>query len=1089
MSDTRRYQRAKVIFFEACEMPRGQRDDFVGRACAGDADLQAQVRSLLADDEDPLTMMGAGGVRTHLENLADSSEVGNDEAPATRLDQRSLMTPARIGRYRVLSRLGAGGMGVVYLAEQDNPRRQVALKVIASGQASRQALRRFEHEAQILGRLHHPGIAQVYEAGVHDSGDGAQPYFAMELVRGQPLLQYCAQSQADRRVRLELFIAICDAVQHAHQQGVIHRDLKPANILVEETGTTAGDGPDPASHGAQPKILDFGVARMIDSGVQSTTMHTAADQLIGTVAYMSPEQMSGATEQIDTRSDVFALGVILFEMLSGRLPHDVSGKSIPELIRTLSEHEPAALSSIDRSYRGDLDTIAGKAMEREPARRYESAGALAADVRRFLDDQPIRARPPNTIYQMRKFARRNKALVGGAAAVFVALVGGIITTSWQARQAIAARDQQIGLRKEADDNAARATASAEKAKAAVGILQRLLSSADPHVSKGPGYTVRQLLDDFAGQAADALSTQPDVQATVLETMGGAYLSLGDLNAAEPRLRQALDIRRGLSVRDDPALAGSLFLWGQYQHAAGDFKAAEATMREAMGVFERCGGHERERLGAMGATGDMLRHMGQFEQAILLLEETTGRQQQLGLYTDLASTLGQLASCYQDAGRHADAERVLRRALAMNSRDGDVEPSPAAATTMSNLGCVLMQRALYDESESMLRRSLDLGRRQLGEEHPEVAKRWNNLGLIEDEHGRTAESQQCFRRAIEIMRKHPEYDQSVLADMLQNIGVSAINDHQPEQAIAWLQEAIEVGALPGNSKPGDQAQRRGLLGEALVSIGRLDEAQPLIEESLAEMRAELGETSHRTIIAKSRMGDFFLGTGRLDEAQPLLEEVFAELMKRGVPGQRDTVSAAVSLGTLRHMQQRHDDVLECIDQVLPAALETLGPAHPAAHRALDLKIGALAALDRWNEADDLVRVKISGLITIFGEDSFEVADWRALLGINLHEEDRWDESEPVLRAALATLKALGGHDAMQARVTWRLGAAIATHDRYDEAEKLLLEGFQAMQNPTLDVSPNERLQCSDWLINLYRRWGKLDEQEKWTAIHATLPDSQ
>ncbi|MFG0275763.1 MAG: serine/threonine protein kinase, partial [Phycisphaerales bacterium] len=323
--------------------------------------------------------------------------------------------PERIDRYEILSVIGEGGMGVVYRARQEKPAREVALKVIRAGVPTSEQLRRFELEADVLGRLKHPGIAQVYDAGTLDEGAGAQPYFAMELVDGQPLTKHAAARGLSVRDRLALFAKVCDAVQHAHGKGVIHRDLKPGNILVTPDG--------------EPKVLDFGVARLTDADVQSVTMQTDIGQLIGTVPYMSPEQVAGDPGDLDTRSDVYALGVVLYELLTDRLPYDLRQKMIAEAARIIQEEEPTSLSSVSRALRGDIETIVGTALAKEKDRRYASASAFAADLRRFLQDEPIAARPPSASYQLQKFARRNKALVGGVVATFIALAGGLVGTT------------------------------------------------------------------------------------------------------------------------------------------------------------------------------------------------------------------------------------------------------------------------------------------------------------------------------------------------------------------------------------------------------------------------------------------------------------------------------------------------------------------------------------------------------------------------------------------------------------------------------------------------------------------------------------
>jgi serine/threonine protein kinase len=308
-------------------------------------------------------------------------------------------------------------MGAVYEAEQENPRRTVALKLINQGLVGPEQLRRFEQESQALGRLQHAGIAQIYEAGTAESGYGPQPYFAMEFIRGETLGEYADKHRLSTGERLEMMARICDAVHHAHQRGLIHRDLKPDNILVDEAG--------------QPKVLDFGLARMTNGDTQAAL--SSVGQLLGTLPYMSPEQALADPLEVDTRSDVYALGVILYELLSSRLPYTLS-KKMHEALQAIREQDPARLSSIKREYRGDIETIVAKALEKDKTRRYASAAELAADIRRHLRDEPILARPPSAVYQLEKFARRHKALVGGTA-VFMVLVVSVVTATLAGRRA------------------------------------------------------------------------------------------------------------------------------------------------------------------------------------------------------------------------------------------------------------------------------------------------------------------------------------------------------------------------------------------------------------------------------------------------------------------------------------------------------------------------------------------------------------------------------------------------------------------------------------------------------------------------------
>src|SRR5262245_53594340 len=353
----------------------------------------------------------------------------------------------KVGRYKITRLIGEGGMGAVYEAEQDQPRRTVALKVIKAGLASPELLRRFAQESQALGRLQHPGIAQIYDAGTADTGFGPTPYFAMEFIRGETLRDYADKHHLNTRQRLEIVAKVCDAVHHAHQRGLIHRDLKPGNILVDEA--------------QQPKILDFGVARVTDSDAQAT-MQTDIGQLVGTLAYMSPEQVLADPLELDTRSDVYALGVMLYELLAGRLPYNISRK-IHEALHAIREEDPSKLSSVDRSFRGDVETIVAKALEKDKNRRYASAAELAADISHYLKDEPIVARPPSTTNQRQRVGRRHKALVIAIAAVIVVLAAGVVVSVGQMFRATRAETAALHHRGRAA--AAELTATVERDKA------------------------------------------------------------------------------------------------------------------------------------------------------------------------------------------------------------------------------------------------------------------------------------------------------------------------------------------------------------------------------------------------------------------------------------------------------------------------------------------------------------------------------------------------------------------------------------------------------------------------------------------------
>ncbi|MCA9758574.1 MAG: serine/threonine protein kinase, partial [Candidatus Eisenbacteria bacterium] len=440
VSERERYQRLKRIFEEACDLPAPDRAAYLAAACGEDVGLRDEVAAMLAAEDDPDAA------------LQESERGVGPEILAEEMSSSVLVTgsvPTRIGRYEIVREIGRGGMGAVYEAEQAHPRRRVAVKVIQSAYVSSELVKRFRHEAQLLGQLDHPGIARVYEAGTAEVGRDQLPYLAMELVEGLRLDEHARANGLSCRQILELVALVCDAVQHAHLRGIIHRDLKPPNVLVKHNTEVSGGSAPGTEASAQPKVLDFGVARATDADLAVTTVHTRAGQVVGTLSYMSPEQVAGRTD-VDARCDVYALGVILYELLAQERPFDFTNIPMVEAARIIAQDDPTSLGARVPALDPDVVTIVAKAMEKDRERRYRSAAELADDLRRYLRSEPIAARPASATYLLRRYARRHRTAVAGMVATLTVLVLGLIASTVGFVTALKERDAKTSALETSD---------------------------------------------------------------------------------------------------------------------------------------------------------------------------------------------------------------------------------------------------------------------------------------------------------------------------------------------------------------------------------------------------------------------------------------------------------------------------------------------------------------------------------------------------------------------------------------------------------------------------------------------------------------
>ncbi len=869
---------AEALFHAALDRPSHERRTFLDAACGSDVSLRTEVVALLeADARAARFLAGLSIVR--------DEGISPPAAPG--------LVGRRFGRYLVRERIAAGGMGVVYLAEQDQPRRSVALKVIRSGLASPELLRRFEHEAEVLGRLQHPNIAQIFEAGTADAGDGSQPFFAMEYVAGCALTEYANGQHLGLNARLQLFARVCDAVHYAHQQGVIHRDLKPENILVD-------------THG-EPKILDFGVARVTDADVQVTIARTDIGQLVGTLQYMSPEQVAGDSSALDVRSDIYALGVIGYELLAGQMPYELRDRSIAEVARIVTHQEPTRLSVLNHACHGDLETILGKALEKDKTRRYQSAHELADDIRRHLDDEPISARAPSAMYQLRKFARRNRALVGGVLAAFCVLVLGIVSTSWQAVVATAERNRAQTAEQSAAQQASLARQESRKAEAINDFLVEMLASAQPGDRSADELTVRSLLDAAARRVDTQLADQPLVALELRGTIGMAYRGLGLYDVAEQHMLTAVDQARTLLGKEHEDTLYYLSQLALTYRAQGRFDEAERLGRQILeSERHRVGARANETAYALADLSGTLDVAGKSDEAGTLLREALDILQ-ANVGEDDATTvaaMNNLGFHLLERGELQEARQVLQRAL-----DGSRRLHGAAhaktLVTMVNLGAVLSALHELDEAEPLLDQAVAGLRRVLGDEHPDTLMALNELSQLYARQLRDEEALVCQRELLKIHRRiFPPEHPRVLA---------AINN----------------------------------LASALKRMGQVDEAEQLFREVAETIEGVLGPGHPNTLTSWNNLASLLSEAGRGDEAEPLFRDLVARSVKH--LSEEHILTGVIRIGyalCLRDLQ-RFEEAEEQALAGFPVIEGRLGSQHPTTRQIAE-QIAQI--YDRWEKTD-------------------------------------------------------------------------------------------------------------------------------------------
>jgi serine/threonine protein kinase len=1076
----------KNIFLAAVEKPLGERAAYLDEACAGDAQLRQRVEDLLKAHEQP------GGF---LEKPA--IEMASPEGLATTEDEpKTEPLGTVIGPYKLLQQLGEGGMGTVYLAQQTEPvKRLVALKIIKAGMDSAEVLARFEQERQALAVMDHPNIAKVLDAGTTQGHGPAsvglgRPYFVMELVKGIPITKYCDQEHLSPKERLELFIPVCQAVQHAHQKGIIHRDLKPSNVII-----ALYDGR------PVPKVIDFGVAKATGPKLTEQTMFTEVGRILGTLEYMAPEQAEINNLDIDTRADIYSLGVLLYELLTGSPPftrQQLRSAAFTEMMRMIREVEPpkpsTRLSSSNdlpsiaakrklepkrlcKLVHGDLDWMVMKALEKDRGRRYETANGFAMDIQRYLADEPVLAGPPGAAYRVQKFLYRNRGPVIAATVILLLLVGGIVGTAWSLvravnaeRVALADRDAADKARKEeakqratadeqrgraekseqaAKDEAVKAKQAADEAKAVLDFFQnQVLAAARPEGQDwglGKDATIRRAVDAAEPKIAEAFKDKPLVEASIRNVLGATYFCLGEPALAIQQLEQARS-KRQLHLGPDhiDTLLTMNNLAVNYL-GAGKFELALPLMEQTLAsATAKLGRDDPFILESQNSLGMAYLNAGKVALAVPLLKETLqARKGRLGPdHPDTLTSMNSLANAYSYAGKLDLAVPLFEQIMAARKEKLGAE-HPDTLQSMNDLAAAFQAAGKLELALPLFEQTLAVRKAKLGPNHPSTLESMNNLATAYQAAGKLDLALSLNEQTLTGCKAKLGLDHPATLRSMKNLAMAYQADHKLDLALPLFEQVLAaMKAKLGPDHP-ETLNSMSALALAFRDARKLDLALPLFEQTLAACKAKLGPDHPETLASINNLAAAYWSVRNLDRSIPLFELALQLHVKKLGKDHPATLNIMANLGVNYGDAGRLKEAVPLLEEAVGRA-QKLKP-FPA---ILAWVPGALAVTyDRagtFDKSESIYRESLEATKQQFGADDPHTASSGVQLGFNLLQQEKYAEAEPILRECLAIRqkKELDAWTTFSTKSM--LGGALLGQKKFAEAEPMLLQGYEGMK---------------------------------------------